>query len=137
MWRWREEDYPAIQKLAKQEDAVIYFGDKAGIRSDHPSGTAWAPQGKTPVVRTPGSCFGMNLISAVSATGQLRFMVTPQRMTATVFIEFLRRLIYNQGRPVFLIVDTHSTHEARMVQDVVEETRATCGLSICRPILPS
>ena len=95
MRRWREEDYPAIQRLAKQVDAVIYFGDEAGIRSDHHSGTTWAPQGKTPVVRTTGRRFGMNQISAVSAEGQLRFMVTPQRMTATVVIEFLRRLIYN------------------------------------------
>jgi len=69
MQRWREEEYPAIQKLAKQEDAVIYFGDEAGIRSDHPSGTTWAPQGMTPVARTTGSRFGMNLISAFSAKG--------------------------------------------------------------------
>jgi len=41
--RWRDEEYPTIQKLAKQEDAVTYFGDEAGIRSDHHSGTTWAP----------------------------------------------------------------------------------------------
>jgi transposase len=119
--RWREEEYPAIQKLAKAEGAVICFGDEAGIRSDHHSGTNWAPQGQTPVVRTTGSRFGMNLISAVSAKGQLRFMVTPDRMTALVFVEFLRRLIHNQERPVFLIVDNHSTHRARIVKDFVEK----------------
>lgn len=120
--RWREEEYPAIQKLAKKEGAVIYFGDEAGIRSDHHSGTTWAPKGKTPVVRTMGRRFGMNLISVVSAKGQLRFMVTPERMTALVFIEFLRRLIDNHERPVFLIIDNHSTHRARIVKDFVENT---------------
>ena len=134
--RWREEEYPAIQKLAKQEDAVIYFGDEAGVRSDHHSGTTWAPQGKTPVVRTTGSRFGMNLISAVSAQGQLRFMVTPQRMTATVFVEFLRRLIHNQKRPVFLIVDNHSTHRARMVKDFVEQTQGQLRLFYLPPYSP-
>jgi len=122
--RWREADYPAIQRLAKEERAGIYFEDEAGIRSDHHNGTTWAAKGKTPVVRTTGSRFGMNLISAVSAKGQLRFMVTPQRLTATVFVEFLRRLIHNQERPVLLIVDNHSTHKARMVKDFVEQT---CG----------
>lgn len=134
--RWREEDYPAIQKLAKQEDAVIYFGDEAGIRSDYHSGTTWAPQGQTPVVRTTGSRFGMNLISAVSAKGQLRFMVTPQRMTAPVFVEFLRRLIHNQERPVFLIVDNHSTHKARMVKDFVEEAKGKLRLFYLPPYSP-
>ncbi len=133
---WREEDYPAIQKLAKQEDAVIYFGDEAGIRSDNHSGTTWAPHGKTPVVRTPGSGFGMNLISALSAKGQLRFMVTPQRKTATVFIEFLRRLTHNQERPGFLIVDSHSPHKAHMVQDFVEETKGKLRLFYLPPCSP-
>ena len=133
---WRDEEYPAIQKLAKQEDAVIYFGDEAGVRSDYHSGTTWAPQGKTPVVRTTGSRFGMNLISAVSAQGQLRFMVTPQRMTASVFVEFLRRLTHNQQRPVFLIVDNHSTHKARMVKDFVEQTQGRLRLFYLPPYSP-
>ena len=64
----------------------------------------------------------MNLMSAVSAKGQLRFMVTPDRMTALVFVEFLRRLIHNQERPVFLIVDNHSTHRARIANDFVVKT---------------
>ena len=63
-----------------------------------------------------------NLMSAVSAKGQLRFMVTPDRMTALVFVEFLRRLIHNQERPVFLIVDNHSTHRARIANDFVVKT---------------
>ena len=134
--RWREEEYPAIQKLAKREGAVIYFGDEAGIRSDHHSGTSWAPRGETPVVRTTGSRFGMNLISAVSAKGQLRFMVTPQRMTATVFLDFLRRLIHNQDRPVFLIVDNHPTHKARMVKDFIEQTNGQLRLFYLPPYSP-
>jgi transposase len=72
------------------------------------------------VVRTTGSRFGMNLISAVSANGQLRFMANPDPTTAPVFVEFLRRLIHNEERPVFLIVDNHSTHRARIVKDFVE-----------------
>lgn len=69
---------------------------------------------------TTGSRFGMNLISPVSAKEHLRFMVTAQRMTATVFVDFLRQLTHNRGRPVFLIVDNHSTLKARMVKDFIE-----------------
>jgi Winged helix-turn helix len=33
--RWREVEFPAIQKLAKQKGAEIFFSDESGIRSDY------------------------------------------------------------------------------------------------------
>jgi hypothetical protein len=33
--RWRDEDFPAIRAQGKAEGATVYFGDEAGIRSDH------------------------------------------------------------------------------------------------------
>jgi hypothetical protein len=60
--------------LARKEGATIYFGDEASIRSDSHSGTTWAPTGETPVIETPGARFSINLVSAVSAQGLLRFM---------------------------------------------------------------
>jgi transposase-like protein len=60
------------------------------------------------------------MISAVSAQGQMRFMLTKARVTAKVFIEFLKRLLVNASAPVFLIVDGHPTHKAKCVQRFVE-----------------
>lgn len=37
----------------------------------------------------------LNLISAVSPLGELRFMVTEGRVNADIFITFLRRLLVN------------------------------------------
>lgn len=64
---WRETVYPALRAQARQENAVIYFGDEAGVRSDFHAGTTWAPKGRTPIVRATGKRFALNLISAVSA----------------------------------------------------------------------
>lgn len=36
--QWLEKEYPAIKKGAAKENAVIYFGDKTGMRSDHQAG---------------------------------------------------------------------------------------------------
>jgi transposase len=47
-------------------------------------------------------------------------MAVEQWVTAKVFIEFLKRLIVNAPRPVFLIVDGHPTHKAVMVRKYVE-----------------
>jgi transposase len=119
--RWLNKEYPKIRDLAKKEKAIIFFGDEAGVRSDHHAGTTWAPKGRTPVVSTTGARFGLNLISAVSAQGEFRFMVTKGRVGARVFIEFLERLIYNAKRPIFLIVDGHPSHKAKMVEKYLDE----------------
>jgi transposase len=113
--RWLETDYPAIRRQAKREGAQIFFADEAGVRSDFHSGTTWGRRGQTPVVCSTDARFGANLISAISAQGQLRFMLTKGRVTAAVFIEFLKRLMINAAAPIFVIVAGHPTHRAKSV----------------------
>jgi transposase len=118
--RWLHEEFPKIRAQAKREKAMIFFGDEAGVRSDHHAGTTWAPKGKTPVVSSTGARFGLNLISAVSAQGEFRFMITNGRVGARVFIDFIKRLVYNAERPIFLIVDGHPAHKAVAVRKFVD-----------------
>lgn len=54
---WLKESYPAIAERAKAEGAEIHWGDETGIRSDCQHGRSYAPAGKTPVQRVPGSRF--------------------------------------------------------------------------------
>lgn len=117
---WLRTEYPRIRALAKGCKAQIFFGDEAGVRSDHHAGTTWAPKGQTPVVNTTGARFGMNMISAVSAQGEFRFMTVNGRVTAKEFIAFIKRLLVGARRPVFLIVDGHPTHKAIMVKKFIE-----------------
>jgi transposase len=113
--RWLQEEYPRIAALAKRQHARIFFGDEAGIRSDYHAGTTWAPRGRTPIVSTTGARFGLNLLSAVSPRGELRFMVTQGRVGAKVFLEFLRRLLHDVPGVLFVIVDGHPAHKAKLV----------------------
>ena len=76
--KWMAEDYQNIKKLAKKANAEIFFGDESTVRSDYHSGTTWAPQGKTPVVKTTGSRHKVNLISAISPRGAMKFMAIGQ-----------------------------------------------------------
>ena len=69
--------------------AHIYFADEASVRSDYHSGTTWGKVGETPVVQRTGARFKVNVISAVSPRGQLRFMCREGRLTAVVFIVVL------------------------------------------------
>jgi len=118
--KWLNEEYPRIKELAKTMKAKIYFGDEAGIRSDHHAGTTWGAKGKTPVVTSTGSRFGLNMISAVSAQGEFRFMVVKGRVNSLQFFEFVKRLVHNADRPVFLIVDGNPFHRAKTVKTFAE-----------------
>jgi transposase len=134
--QWLETDYPAIRRRARREGAQIFFADEAAVRSDCHSGTTWGRRGQTPVVSSTGARFGANLISAVSAQGQLRFMLTKGRVTAAVFIEFLRRLLVNALVPVFVVVDGHPTHRAKSVARFVAEHGERLALFHLPPYSP-
>jgi transposase len=120
--RWKTEDYPAIRAQAAKEGATIYFADEAGIRSDYHSGTTWAPVGQTPVVRNTGARYSINMLSAVTAKGALRFMVHEGTVNATVFIDFCKRLLHDATGPVYLIVDGHPAHRAKATTSFVAST---------------
>ncbi len=113
---WRKEQYPAICKRAKEQNALILWGDEMGLRSDDSVGRSYAPRGKTPVVNATGKRFGCNMISAISNLGQLWFMVFAGRLDAKLFVEFLARLLHvGKDRKLFLIVDSHPAHKAAKV----------------------
>ena len=134
--RWLETDYPAIRRHAQRAGAQIFFADEAGVRSDYHSGTTWGKRGQTPVVSSTGARFAANLISAISAQGKLRFMLTKGRVTATVFLEFLRRLLVNATKPIFLIVDGHPTHRAKSVARFVAQQAGRLQLFFLPPYSP-
>jgi len=106
------------------------------VRSDYHSGTTWGRRGHTPVVSSTGARFGANLISAISAQGQFRFMLTKGRVTAAVFIEFLKRLLVNATTPIFVVVDGHPTHRAKSVARFVAAQEGQLALFVLPPYSP-
>jgi len=134
--RWRTQEYPKIAKRAKREGALIFFADESGIRSDHHAGTTWAPVGKTPVVKATGARFSLNMLSAFNALGHFRFMTVEGSVTASVFRDFLKRLIAGMDRKVFLIVDGHPTHKAKLVRKFVEDNAEHIELFLLPPYAP-
>jgi transposase len=114
--RWASRQFPAIRAYAKRIGARVYFADEASVRSDFHSGTTWARRGRTPMVRSTGKRFSCNMISAVSPSGTLRFMVTERRMNAALFCEFLDRLMTGEEGHVVLVLDGHPVHRSRAVK---------------------
>lgn len=81
----------------------------------------YAPKGKTPVVRTESQKFKINMLSAVSKRGKLRFVLYKDNMNSDKLIDFMRRLIHDSKKKVFLILDNLRVHHSKKVQEWVEK----------------
>src|SRR3954465_15985452 len=89
---WKQTEYPRIAAEGGAAGGSVWFVDEAGVRSDYHAGTTWAPVGQTPTVTATGARYGLNMISAISAKGALRFSVFTGTLTAARFLDFLKRL---------------------------------------------
>lgn len=127
--RWKAVEYPRIRAMAAKAGGVVYFADEASVRSDYHSGTTWGRRGQTPVVKATGARFSVNMISAVTPGGTLRFSVINGTLTGPRFIEFCKRLLHDsRDRPVFLVVDGHPAHRAKVVTTFVASTQGRLNL---------
>ena len=116
---WLEKDYPAIEQRALKEHAEIHWGDETGLCSEDQVGRGYSLKGKTPVREHKGKKERINMISTVTKLGKIRFMFYEGSMNAQCLIRFLRRLIKDSPKKVFLILDNLRTHHSKKVKDWV------------------
>jgi transposase len=117
--RWIDEHYPQLRARAKKEKALILWGDAMGMRSDHRAGRSYSPRGMTPITQGTGQRFGANMFSAITNRGEQVFMVFKKRFTTAVFMRFLRRLIKQIPKKVFLVIGRHPVRRRAAVRDRV------------------
>jgi len=126
--KWLEEEYPAIKKQAKAEEAVIYWGDETGVKNQCNHGRSYAPKGKTPIKKSMSKKFSVNMISAVTNQGKVQFLLYSDTMNADKFIEFMQQLIKSSAQKVYFIVDNLRVHHSKIVKDWVEENKEKIAL---------
>jgi transposase len=114
--QWLEETYPAIEKRAAEEGAEIYFCDETGANADEHPGYGYAREGQPARMEVPDPHIHMNQISAISNTGEVRFMTYARTMNAALFLVFLGRLLRSTTGKLFLIVDRLQAHQTPAVK---------------------
>jgi transposase len=134
--QWLKKEFPAIKKRAKRENAVIYFGDETGMRSDHQSGRSYAPKGETPVIKRTGQRFSLNMISAISNKGYLQFMILDGRFNSAVFETFLAQMIKYSRQKIFFITDGHPAHKTKTLNVWLEENKNRIEVFFLPPYSP-
>jgi transposase len=126
--KWLEQEYPAIQKRSKEENAEIQWADETGVRNNCQHGRSYAPKGRTPIKKSMSKRFSLNMISTVTNQGKVQFMIYSENMNSDKFIEFLKQLIKNNEQKIFLILDNLRVHHSYIVKDWIAENKAKIEL---------
>jgi len=133
---WLKSEYPQIEQRAKKVGAEIAWGDESGMRSDAQIGRGYAPVGETPEIQLDTQRARVNYIASISNQGTVRFMLYTQKLTAQVFITFLKRLIAKRTRKLIWIVDRHPVHRAAAVKQWLAQHREDIELLYLPPYSP-
>ena len=76
------------------------------------------------------------MISAVSSQGKVRFMICQGTMNQQRLIRFLKRLICNSKRKVFLIPDNLKVHHGKLVSAWLEKRKDKMEVFFLPPYAP-
>ena len=114
--RFQEEEFPAIVKRARKENAEIHWEDETGVSLSTYYGRSYAPKGKTPTIRLSAKRASLSMIATIANRGDLRFMLYHGALDATLFLAFLKRLVRDAPKKIFLICDNLSVHKAKSVR---------------------
>jgi transposase len=114
--RWLQETYPNLAERARNEGSDILWCDETGVAADQYSGSGYAREGQRATLEVPKPHIRVNMVSAISNEGVLRFMTFQGNMTGERFLVFLKQLLRGATRKIYLIVDrlkAHDTDEVR------------------------
>ena len=131
-----DKTYPEIAKKAAKEDVVIYWGDETGVNNQEYHVRGFSSKGITPVVPSYSKRETVNMISAITNQGSCRFMCYKDNMNQDKFIDFMKRLISESDRKVFLIVDNLRVHHEKKVAAWVEKHSSDIELFFTSPYSP-
>ena len=137
--KWLNEEYPKIKKLAKIEDADIWWADETACVSMPSNLKGYAPVGSKnkPILNHPAQKFKINMISAITNTGKTMFSLYDESVNVDKFIDFLQKVIdSNNSKKVFMIVDNLRVHHAKIVKAWEEEHKDKIKLFYLPPYSP-
>jgi transposase len=128
--------FPLIQRVAERMGADIAFEDEAGIGIRTRSGRTWGEVNKTPVVTVNKQRGGDNVLSAITAAGELTFDIEEKSIDGKRYIEFLEKLLAGRTRPLIVIADNATFHRSKEVREFVRGHRHQIRMFFFPPYAP-
>ena len=114
---------PAGRFIQPRIEAEIAFEDETGVGVSTRYGRTWGECGKTPEVPATDQRGKYNVLSTVSAQGNMRYSATEKNIDSQGFIRFLKQLLHGRTSPLILLLDRASFHGSKLVRDFVRAHR--------------
>jgi transposase len=105
--QWLRQDYPIIRQHAKFEKAIIFWSDKVELYPDRTMETQHHETEQSPANLHAENETPYSMIYAITNLGQFNFMVFKSNIHTEEFIIFLDRLIKQENRKIFLLINGH------------------------------
>lgn len=118
-----KDKFVRIQKLAQKMGADIGFEDEAGVGVRTRAGRTWGAVGHPPHVVVSDQRGGYNVLSIITADGELRYSLDEQHINGTRYVEFLQQVLRGRTRPLIVIADRASFHTSAQVRRFVRAHR--------------
>ena len=96
----------------------------------------FAPKGQPPVLPVETKRERVNMISAISQQGNLRFMIYKDSMDQQKLIEFMQRMITKARRKIFFIMDNLRVHHGKLVTAWLEQHKSKIQVFYLPPYAP-
>ncbi|MCL2565910.1 MAG: IS630 family transposase [Defluviitaleaceae bacterium] len=118
--KWLEEEYPEIKRKSKFEKGRILWGNVTAIKKEISYAKEYVPE-QTFVIPTGNYKLRINMISVLSNRGTLKFMLYEGSTDAELVIKFMSKLIGQEEKKIFLILDNLSFYHTKIVREWLNE----------------
>jgi transposase len=114
---WRTQTWPQILRLAREQKALLLFGDEASFPQWGTLTYTWARRGTQPVVKTSGKRKGYKVLGLIDYfSGRFFYQGHEGRLNSALYIAFLQRVLEQTGQRLILIQDGASYHTSAETQ---------------------
>src|ERR1051325_940324 len=90
--RWRERDWPRLQRQARRERRVLVFEDESGFYLLPGLVRTYGPQGQTPVIREKQTRDHLSVMGGMTPTGKVYTLVRQRSLNGLDSVDFLTHL---------------------------------------------
>jgi transposase len=119
---WLQSEWPNLVKLAREQKALLLFGDEASFAQWGSLSYTWALRGQQPVVATTGIRKAYKVFGMLDYfTGQLFYSGHTERFNAASYCEFLSRVLEQtpSTQKVMVVQDGARYHTARATKEFI------------------
>lgn len=114
---WLKDTWPKFLALAQAAKGLVLFGDEARFAQWGSLGYTWPPIGQQPLIKTTGKRKAYKVLGAIDFfSGRLFYQGVTGQLNAATSLRFLKMILRQTRRPVFLVQDGAPYHRAKAVR---------------------